>query len=81
MSSHEAIPLSDSPDLAARLTAMESTIAHLQHDYDQLHEVALTLQADVRQLRQFVEKMASQMEQLSAEPEVRSAEMERPPHY
>lgn len=73
--------MSEPLDVTDRLTAIESTVAHLQHDYDQLHAVALTLQDDVRQLRQVLDKIASQMERLTEEPEVRSPESERPPHY
>ena len=69
------------PDPAERLTAIESTVAHLQHDFDQLHQVALELQADIVQIRMLLQKFSVRMERLAEAPEVRSPEMERPPHY
>ncbi len=68
-------------DAESRLLTLEMSVAHLQHDYDQLHEVALGLQSELRQLRQLLDKMTSRIDQLSTAPEVRSPELERPPHY
>ncbi|MBI1346822.1 hypothetical protein GC163_11105 [bacterium] len=64
-----------------RLVQLESTLAHLQYDYDQLHGVVLALQSDVRLLQQGITKLKGRVEQLQMEPETRSPEDERPPHY
>ncbi len=64
-----------------RLTAIESTVAHLQHDFDQLHQVTLALQTDVRLLQLSLQKLSARLEQWAQEPETRSPEQERPPHY
>ncbi len=73
--------MSDDPVLNDRLTAIESTVAHLQHDFDQLHQVALALQADMRLLQLTLQKLGTRLERMTEEPEVRSPEDERPPHY
>jgi len=67
--------------LEQRLIQLESTLAHLQYDYDQLHSVVLALQGDVRTLQQGITKLKGRIEQLQSEPETRSPEDERPPHY
>lgn len=65
----------------ARLTEIESTVAHLQHDFDQLHQATLALQTDVRMLQLAIQKLSARLEHLAQEPETRSPEQERPPHY
>lgn len=67
--------------MTERLAAIESVIAHLQHDFEQLHQVTLALQGDIAQLHLTLAKLNARMVRLDEEPEVRSAELERPPHY
>jgi SlyX protein len=64
-----------------RLVAIESAVAHLQHNYEQLHHTLLAIQADLRGLRQALARLDSCVEKLQQDPEVRSPEAERPPHY
>jgi uncharacterized coiled-coil protein SlyX len=68
-------------DSSERLTAIEMSIAHLQHNYDQLHAATLTLQSDLRQVQQTLQKLTGRLDQLVEGPEIRSPEEERPPHY
>ena len=64
-----------------RLVHIESAVAHLQHDYEQLHRVFLELQTELRGLHQLVLRLEHRVDRLQEEPEVRSPEAERPPHY
>lgn len=64
-----------------RLIAVESALAHMQYDFDQLHGVALDLQRELRQLTLRFQRLEHRLEVLGDEPEERSAENERPPHY
>ncbi len=66
---------------ADRLIAVESALAHMQHDFEQLHGVALELQRELRQLTMRLQRLEKRLEVLGEDPEVRSPEMERPPHY
>jgi len=76
------MPESDKPDDAAeRLVQFESSIAHLQHDFDQINEVVLRQQRELDDLKQLLEKLLARMDKADAEPEVRDIEAERPPHY
>lgn len=66
---------------AERLIAVESALAHMQHDFEQLHGVALELQRELRQMTLQIQRLERRLEVLGEDPEVRSPEMERPPHY
>lgn len=74
--------MSGLPDQTAeRLLALESSVAHLQHDFDQLHQVLLDLQGELLGLRRGLDKINTRLEQFGDEPEVRDPAVERPPHY
>ncbi len=73
--------MSEPDAIAARLTAIETSITHVQHDYEGLHQAVLALQTDVRLLQLGLQKLTSQLERLAQDPEVRDPELERPPHY
>jgi SlyX protein len=64
-----------------RLMQIESAVAHLQHDYEQLHRVFLELQQELRGLNHLLLRLENRIDSLGDEPEVRSPEAERPPHY
>lgn len=68
-------------DGRVRLIAVESALAHMQHDFEQLHTVALELQRELRQLTVRLQRLEQRFETFSSEPEERSPENERPPHY
>lgn len=70
-----------SPELEERLVRVESAMAHLQHDIEQLND-ALT--EHFRRMQSFEErfsKIEHNLESLAENPEVRSPEAEKPPHY
>uniref|UniRef100_A0A7C2JWC5 SlyX family protein n=1 Tax=Schlesneria paludicola TaxID=360056 RepID=A0A7C2JWC5_9PLAN len=64
-----------------RLVAIETAVAHLQHDVEQLHQVLLALQSEVRTVTLALDKLVARVDRLNEPPEVRSPEAERPPHY
>lgn len=69
------------PAIEARLVNIESAMAHLQHDVEQLNS---SLTEHFRSLQSFearFSRIESDLETLSEGPEVRSAEDEKPPHY
>lgn len=66
---------------ADRLLHLETAVAHLQHDFERLHQVALDLQAELRQWTLQLTRLERQLERLETPPESRSAAEERPPHY
>jgi uncharacterized coiled-coil protein SlyX len=68
-------------NMTDRLVALESSLAHLQHDFEQVHHVALELQRELRQLTLRLQRLEQRFEQMGEEPEMRSPESERPPHY
>lgn len=64
-----------------RIEKLESAVAHLQHDFEQLNQVLLALQGDLRIIGQRLTRFDHRLSQLSDLPEERSPEDERPPHY
>lgn len=68
-------------DPEQRIQNLESAVAHLQHDFEQLHQVLLSLQGDLRLIGQTLSKFDRRLALLSESPEERSPEEERPPHY
>ena len=64
-----------------RLIRLELAVAHLQHDFEQLHQVALALQAELRTMSLALSRFDRRLMQLGDIPEERSPELERPPHY
>jgi uncharacterized coiled-coil protein SlyX len=68
-------------DPAERLLALETAVAHLQHDFERLHSVALELQVELRQFTRRLERLEHNLERLAEPPETRSPADERPPHW
>ena len=64
-----------------RSIELESSIAHLQHDFDQLHSVVIELQKQIESLHNEHTKMRQSLDQLQEDKEGRDPELERPPHY
>lgn len=64
-----------------RLLKLEMAMAHLQRDFEQLHHVALELQKELRLSTVRLQRLEQRFEQMGEDPEVRSPESERPPHY
>lgn len=75
------ISMSDAPSNDERLEKIESALAHLQHDVDQLNS---SLTEHFRRLQTFetrFQKIEHELESLADDPEVRDPDSERPPHY
>jgi SlyX protein len=68
-------------DAGERLLRLETAVAHLQHDFEQLHGVALELQAELRQWTLRLGRIEHQLDRLAEPPETRSPADERPPHW
>ena len=69
------------PEIESRLVRVESTMAHLQHDIEQLNE-ALT--DHFRRLQSFEDRFTRiehNLESLADGAEERNPEDEKPPHY
>lgn len=63
-----------------RIVDAEVALTHLQHDYESLNEVVLQQQKTIEQLSAEVLRLKTKVES-NADPEIRDAEAERPPHY
>ena len=64
-----------------RITELESSMMHLQNDYESLNEVVLENVHRLEKMRLIIERLESRLQANSeAEPE-RKAEDEVPPHY
>ena len=63
-----------------RIVDAEMALTHLQQDYESLNEVVLEQQKAIEQLSVQIQRLQTKVES-SADPEVRDAESERPPHY
>lgn len=64
-----------------RLINLETAVAHLQHDLEQMHQVLLSLHAELRGSRDQLATFERRLLLLSESPEIRSPQEERPPHY
>ncbi|MFN8709091.1 MAG: SlyX family protein [Planctomyces sp.] len=71
-----------SPDeMAARLTQIETVLAHLQHDVDSLN-ASLTAQfRRIQELEARFGRLEHELEIRGTDPEKRDPASERPPHY
>ena len=68
--------------IGERLNSLESSLAYLQNDYDQLNETVLENTKRLEQLKLAVERLTSRMDQAGSQTrEVRNLEDEKPPHY
>jgi uncharacterized coiled-coil protein SlyX len=66
---------------SARLTNLESSLMHLQNDFDALNEVVLDQSRRLDQLTKMIERLTERFEQAAASESPRRAEDEKPPHY
>lgn len=69
------------PEDSERLLRLETAVAHLQHDFERLHHVALDLQTELRALSLHLQRLEQRLEQAAEPPETRSPADERPPHW
>ena len=64
-----------------RLVHLESLIAHLQRESEQMHEVILAQQKEIDSRRGDVKRLEARLDGTAAEPERHDPIDERPPHY
>lgn len=60
---------------------LEMTVAHLEHELEQMHSVLLAVQADATKMGGMIAKLERRIVQAGEPPESRSPDEERPPHY
>lgn len=70
--------MSDTDD---RLIQLETAVAHLQYDLEQMHRLLVALQAELRGSRDQMMRFERRLQQLAEPPEIRDPGEERPPHY
>lgn len=63
-----------------RLVVAESALAHLQHDFEQLHSVVLAQQTEIEKLRRELELLRGRVSRFDEE-DLPDEREERPPHY
>ncbi len=73
--------MSSVESLNERMLVLETAVAHLQHDVEQMHGVILAQNNEIQALRGLVEHFEGQLEEATKEPERRDPQEERPPHY
>ena len=65
-----------------RLTELETSMMHLQNDYDSLNEVVLENARRLEKLTGMLQRLTERVDSSAAESAVpRNAEDEKPPHY
>ena len=65
----------------ARQVQLESLLAHLQHESEQMHEVILAQQVEIDSLRRDLKRLEARLDRTAEEPEQHDSIDERPPHY
>ena len=70
------------PDgMQERIIELETAIAHIQHDFEQLNEMVVRQQTELADLRRLIGRLEGELERFSEGPEKRDPLSERPPHY
>jgi SlyX protein len=69
------------PDPIQRIIELETSIAHLQHEVEQMHSVLLAVQVDLTKARELISKLERRVQAASEPQEEREPSLERPPHY
>ena len=64
-----------------RLTDLETTLMHLQSDYDSLNEVVLDNAKRLGKITAMLQRLTERFEASSEPAQPRNAEDEKPPHY
>ena len=73
--------MADSPEILQKLVDLESLIAHLQYEFEQLNAVIINQNQRIDQLQTSQRKFEHQLQTLEEDLEKRDPEDERPPHY
>lgn len=69
------------PDLDRRLIRIESALAHLQHDFEQLNSAMLAHLQRIQSLDTWCARIEATLDKVLDSPEDRDPGEERPPHY
>lgn len=64
-----------------RITELESTLMHLQNDYDSLNEVVLENANRLEKMSAMIQQLTARIETAAGDPAPRKLEDEKPPHY
>lgn len=64
-----------------RLISLETAVAHLQHDLEQMHQALVSLHVELKGSRDQMATFERRLLLLGESPEVRNPLEERPPHY
>ena len=64
-----------------RLIELESLVMHLQNDLEQMNNVILGQQQEMKSLHQRIQQLESRLAETAEGPEKRDPLEERPPHY
>ena len=71
----------ESPATDDRLIRLETAVAHLQHDLEQMHQALVSLNDELKGHREQMSRIDRRLQQLAEPPEIRDPETEQPPHY
>jgi SlyX protein len=69
------------PDPIERMIRLEMTVAHLEHELEQMHSVLLAVQAELKATRDQMSKLERRLVLVTEVDEQREPIDERPPHY
>ena len=69
------------PDPSDRIIRLEMTVAHLEHELEQMHSVLLAVQAELRATRDQMSKLERRLVLATEVDEQLEPIDERPPHY
>jgi len=73
--------VTNSDEITEKLVNLESLIAHVQYELEQLNAVVIEQNQKIDRLSSAQEKFEHRLESLSEDLDQRSPEDERPPHY
>ena len=69
------------PDPAQQIIDLEMTVAHLEHELEQMHSVLLAVQSDMKAMQDHLAKLERRISVAGEPQEELDPQMERPPHY
>ena len=76
-----AAPDTNAPGANDRLISLETAVAHLQHDLEQMHQALVSLHTELKGSRDQMARFERRLQHLAEPPELRDPGDERPPHY
>lgn len=73
--------MSNVSNLEQQLIAAQEVLMHLQHEFEQLHQVVLAQQNEIDDLKREVRKLNDAFEAAGQSDQFPTPEEDRPPHY